>query len=330
MVAVAETIRDTIRSRGIDLGAYNTRESADDVETLRQALGVERIILCAHSYGTHLGLAVIKRHGAHIQRAILGGVNGLADRWREPVQGDEWLERVAAAIRRDATTGTLTPDFVSQVKRVLGQLERDPIVVQRATGNVLIGRSEIQLLVTLRSGDLEFVQGLPALFSSLEKKARLEDIATMVQQAARQRPIGMAMTAMHVASGVSQERKNTILSQARQAVFNNAMNWGLGDDAFVRALGVPDLGEEFRALFESTVPVLLMSGSLDGRASETEARIVGQQFRQVAHVTIDGASHDFLFRRPPAGLMETIGAFLQNEAVRDARIDAPAQFRRPE
>lgn len=76
-MTIAENIRKEIRSRGINLAAYNTRESADDVNALRKALGIEKIILVAHSYGTHLGLAFIRRYGIHIERAIFGGVNGL-------------------------------------------------------------------------------------------------------------------------------------------------------------------------------------------------------------------------------------------------------------
>src|SRR5205807_139387 len=40
--------------QGVGLCAYNTNESADDIEALRQALGVEKISLWSTSYGTHL------------------------------------------------------------------------------------------------------------------------------------------------------------------------------------------------------------------------------------------------------------------------------------
>jgi hypothetical protein len=39
------------RLSGIDLAAYNTSESADDVDELRRALGAEKVVLWAHSYG---------------------------------------------------------------------------------------------------------------------------------------------------------------------------------------------------------------------------------------------------------------------------------------
>src|SRR5262245_9872403 len=93
--ALGELIRKTVQSRGIDLSAYNTMESADDTDDLRRALGVETVVLWGHSYGTHLALSVIKRHGTHVARALLGGVNGLDDRWRDPADSDAWLARVA-------------------------------------------------------------------------------------------------------------------------------------------------------------------------------------------------------------------------------------------
>jgi pimeloyl-ACP methyl ester carboxylesterase len=325
--ALGSFIRTTVASRGIDLSAYNTVESADDVELLRRALGVDKVIVWGHSYGTHLALAVIKRHGAHVTRALLGGVNGLDDRWREPADSDAWLTRVGSAIQAAAPAGRRV-DFVDQVRRVFAQLDKEPIRVALAEGDVLIGTSEIQLLLTIQSGELGFIQNLPVLFDNLEKRTGLDAVATAVQQVIRQRPIGTAMTyAMHAASGVSAERLARIRMQAPTAILGNAINWGIGDPAFVKALGVMDLGDDFRAPFRSSVPVLIMSGTLDGRAVENDAKRVGAQFDQVSYVTIDGASHDFWFLRPPPRVPEVTEAFLRGEPVRDERIAWPVSFR---
>lgn len=330
IAALASLIRSTVESRGIDLSAYNTLESADDVELLRRALGVERVVLWGHSYGTHLALAVIKRHGEHVARALLGGVNGLDDRWRDPSDSDAWLDRVGAAMQAAAPAGRRV-EFVSQVQRVFAQLDKDPIRVPTANGEVFIGKTEIQLLLTIQSGDLAFVQNLPVLFDSLERRTRLEPVATAVQQTIRQRPIGTAMTySMHVASGVSAQRLARIKTQAPTAILGNAINWGIGDEAFVKALGVADLGDKFRAPFRSSVPVLIMSGTLDGRAVENDATRVGAQFDRVSYVTLDGASHDFWFLRPPPRVPEVTEAFLRGESVRDERIAWPVSFRWPD
>ena len=60
----------------VDLTAYNTNESADDLEDLRKALGANQISLWSISYGTHLAFATMRRHPTSIHRAILAGTEG--------------------------------------------------------------------------------------------------------------------------------------------------------------------------------------------------------------------------------------------------------------
>jgi pimeloyl-ACP methyl ester carboxylesterase len=214
---------------------------------------------------------------------------------------------------------------------VLDRLEKEPLTIDTPQGPVLVGKSEIQLLVTLQSGDLGFVETLPVLFDSLEKRVRLQPIAEAVQRVIRQRPIGTAMTyAMHVASGVSRERLARIAAQASSAVFGNAINAGIGDEGFVTALNVRDLGDDFRAGFRSDVPVLFISGTLDGRTSEADARRAGAQFTRGVYLTLDGASHDFFFLRPPPRLPAVLEAFVRGEPVGSERIAWPVTFKWPE
>ena len=56
----AKMAADHFRSKGIDILAYNSGESAHDVDDLRKALGAEKVNLVGFSYGTHLGLACIR------------------------------------------------------------------------------------------------------------------------------------------------------------------------------------------------------------------------------------------------------------------------------
>ena len=57
--------------KGVDILAYNSVESAHDVDDLRKALGVEKVNLVGFSYGTHLGLACIRYHGKNLNRVVL-------------------------------------------------------------------------------------------------------------------------------------------------------------------------------------------------------------------------------------------------------------------
>src|SRR3546814_2286418 len=68
---------------------------------------------------------------------------------------------------------------------------------------------------------------------------------------------------MVVASGVSPERLVTFEEQAKTAILRDAVNFPL--PRFLGKFDVPDLGEAFRAPVETSAPVLVLTGTLDGR-----------------------------------------------------------------
>ncbi|MFK7819035.1 MAG: alpha/beta fold hydrolase, partial [Planctomycetaceae bacterium] len=83
------------KAKGIDLRGYTTVESADDINVIRQKLGFEKISLWGGSYGSHLALATIRRHGEHIDRAVLIGPEGPNHTVKLPSYSQVGLERIA-------------------------------------------------------------------------------------------------------------------------------------------------------------------------------------------------------------------------------------------
>lgn len=72
--AVLETVRQcrkNLLQRGIDLSAYNTDESAADIEDLRRLLGLDSINLMGISYSGGLMMAVLQKYPQHIRSLIL-------------------------------------------------------------------------------------------------------------------------------------------------------------------------------------------------------------------------------------------------------------------
>ncbi len=70
-MALAETCLDDYRADGIDVTAYTTRENAADVESVRQALSIDRWSLYGISYGTRLALEVMRTNGSTVDGAVL-------------------------------------------------------------------------------------------------------------------------------------------------------------------------------------------------------------------------------------------------------------------
>lgn len=65
---------DRLVAEGVDLAAFDTRASADDIADIVQALGYSRVNLYGVSYGTRLGLEVMRRHPGLVRAAVLDGV----------------------------------------------------------------------------------------------------------------------------------------------------------------------------------------------------------------------------------------------------------------
>jgi pimeloyl-ACP methyl ester carboxylesterase len=327
LYATARGFAETMRSRGIDLAAYNTVESAADLEDLRQALGIERWITWGHSYGSHLALAYLRRHEAAIARVIVSGINGPDQRRRFPLDGDALLGRIDAAVRNTPRLARVMPDFIGSTQRVLRRLEQQPATVMVDRADVFVGAAEVSTLIAIQSGDRDFIMALPLMIGRLEA-GDYEGTARQIRNVIKRRPAGTAMTyAMDLASGVSPARAARIVTEAPKALLGNAINWPFGDPGFAAALGVPVLPDAFRAPIRSSVPALFISGTLDGRTSIGDAEEVRAGFPNSGHLIVDGASHTpYAF----AVVRDRMSAFAGGMTAANERVSVELELRGPD
>ena len=112
------------RGYGVDLAGYTTEESADDIEALRLALGLEEISLYGASYGSHLALATLRRHGAHIARAIVALVEGPDHTIKLPSNIQRHLLSLARLVETDDRLSRAIPDLLALMQRYAGPAGR--------------------------------------------------------------------------------------------------------------------------------------------------------------------------------------------------------------
>ena len=68
------TCRKRLVSSGVDLDAYDTPTTTDDVADLRTALGIDRWNLWGGSYGTVVALEMLRRHPGGVRSAVIDSV----------------------------------------------------------------------------------------------------------------------------------------------------------------------------------------------------------------------------------------------------------------
>lgn len=327
LVLAKERLRACARDmekQGIDLSAYNTVESADDIEALRRALGVKKVNLWGISYGTHLALTFIRRHGQSVERAILSGVNGPDDMMMKlPSTIQSQISKLGVMFKADPEIGQAVPDFSGLIKRLLSQLEKKTIAV-----TVPDPRTKRPVSVALSAWDLRFhtaapvtqtfsLFNLPAFYYAMSKG----DFTPLAQRAVefRTSPVGSMMAWMMLSSsGVSAERLMRIKREAEETLLGDAINFPFPQ--IREALGNPDLGAGFRAPIKSNVKALLISGTLDGRTPVENAEAMRRGLPHAEHLIIEGASHGYdLFYFFP-GCQEIMLDFLKGRPLQTKRI----------
>ncbi len=129
---LAETAVDTGA-----LATYASAQVAEDIDTIRADLGLERIVLYGESYGTAVAQRYALAHPDRLEALILDGaldINQPTDAfWREATGAfEDVLERTFAACVDDEWCHDDLPDPARAWDRVLGRLAEGPVEARYA------------------------------------------------------------------------------------------------------------------------------------------------------------------------------------------------------
>lgn len=308
------------RTRGVDLAGYNTRESADDLDAVRRALGLAKISLWAQSYGTHLALATIRRHGKHIDRAVLIGPEGPDHTIKLPSYAQRGLEKIGTLVANHPRLGPAIPDVLHLVETVLERFDDGPIAVAVGPRTIGISKSDVQryLADAIGTSPREIAR-VPATLMQMKRG----DFTALAKTLATQRRAAGVHSAMQMvmdsASGLTAARAERIARERDRSLLGDAVN---GPFPHLReAWGVPDLGDDFRAPVRSDIPVLFIVGDLDSRTPVENARELMKSLPRSHLIIVRNAAHAVRWNAPE--LARAWSAFLAGREVAIDAVDAP-------
>jgi len=136
LVATMQACVDDAVSQGIDLSAYNSVENAADIDSIRQTLGYDQIILYGQSYGTLLSQFVMRNHPEILESVMIDGI--LAAPYvteAEYTSQRAAFGRIFAACAADAACAAEYPDAEAVLAEVYATLEANPQPVDVALPN---------------------------------------------------------------------------------------------------------------------------------------------------------------------------------------------------
>lgn len=312
-------------AEGHDLTAFNTRQSAADVEGLRRALGFDRVILFGVSYGSRLALAVMRHHPVHIAAAVLDSVYPPQATWVETIGWSygATLERLFAACAGHERCAAAYPDLKARFLSVLDALKRQPVVleVENLAGRApLYARIDhLTFLAILRAEMYHTgrIHALAALIAGLAKGEhwRLKTHAenTFYNAYPKGYDIGMSLSVDCHDEAAGPPLSPSAYGRATPPYLMDFIEWALdldlcpiwpaGSAAPVEATAVA-----------SDVPSLLLAGALDA-STPVELAEMAAETLPAGHLFVFPANaHEQIFSSPCA--RSVLAAFLENPRTR--------------
>jgi pimeloyl-ACP methyl ester carboxylesterase len=296
-----------LKAEGHDLPAYNVLESADDLADLRTALGAEKICLIGYSYGSHLALNTVRRHEAMLDKVVLCGWEGPDDTLKLPSNVQRQLVKLADLCnKQDVDDGLL-----DRMEAVHSWLENDVLDINFELPksdekvSLEIGRFSLQHIVSTWMGVSNRFGALPKLYREIEE-GKTTELIRAVQLLVRgwARPATFYLT--DGASSASPARLALIEEQAPGCLLGHAVNFPF--PAINSTYEPRDLGPAFWEPVSTELPLLVVSGTLDGN---TPAEQAAEQLRRcpngMQHIIENAAHNDMLI---PEGVHEAIVDFL--------------------
>lgn len=307
---------------GVAMTGYNTEQNADDVDDLRRHLGAEKIDLWGISYGTHLALSVLKRHGDRVNRVALASLEGQDQTVKRPSAVDALLRQVDGLLAADPVVRAAIPDLPALMRRVHARMEAAPVkmtaTLNGAPVELRLGGFAIQLMAGGLIANPQTLVLLPKLYLALD--AGQTDVLTpFMGEFANTLGIAGMPEATDLASGISPGRLALVRREAKTAVLGEALNFPMP-----QLLGVEpgvDLGEGFRSSFRIDNPALLVAGTLDGRTPMSEQDEVAAQFQRKSRVIVENAGHNVFEAHPDVQAL--LVRFFRGETVADTRLSLP-------
>ncbi len=251
---------------GVDLSGYTAIEAAEDINDVRKALGYDSVTIWGGSFGSHWGMAFMRRHPELVARAILRGMEGPDHTYDHPGHSWKVYERVAAeAEAAPELTGVIpVGGLIRALESVIDRADKQPwkvTVTDSESGEkqeVLFDGETVRSIARGYSGGLA---SWPADVINLYGGDFLPAARSLVRryESGGRRSTTASFFMLDCGSGITEERLAEFLADPAANVFRR-MNWH-----YIQGCPVwgSDLGDAFRQNFETEIPTVIAHGTWD-------------------------------------------------------------------
>jgi pimeloyl-ACP methyl ester carboxylesterase len=309
-IEVLQECINEFKAKGVSLEAYNSLESAADVDAVREALGYDRIIYYGASYGSQLGQHVMRDFPGILEAVVLDGASALSRKsWVEDRALDaQWgIDNLTALCEADAKC-TAVYDVPALVDAAMAVFANGPLPFTytdstKPSLNIQLEVTDRDLVDFIygRQGDLIGVISFPATLERL-LAAGADSVAQMLGSlkaadllAGRDAPPSPMALLMHLAVVCSDDPVRSTDEVTLEGTGAYAARFGMmRAEEYVEycsQIGVPELPDATDVNVATDVPVLLLSGDLDVATPTFRSREVADALPNATLVVFPGRTH---------------------------------------
>jgi len=299
--------RRRLTAMGVDLSAYNTIESAHDVEDLRLALGIEKWNLFGISYGTDFTLTYMRLHPEGIRAAGIDGVfppplaGGVAA-WTSAGEG---INAVFRACSEQTACRERYGDIGRTFRRLVQQYERNPKTVR-----VNVEGIDEPVNVMISGGMLVQWAVSPGTHIAREVPAAIDALAhgdatpiASLWAGIKLSPEGIGVLGNGLFYGVScgewvpYESYADVIAAGRRAfpTFPLSVHRNAPNLQFMRSncavWNVPPVSPAVRDVTASDIPTLVVSAQYDAQTAPSFGPLVAETLPNATVVEIPNIAH---------------------------------------
>jgi pimeloyl-ACP methyl ester carboxylesterase len=314
-----------------DLRMYTTPIAMDDLDDVRAALGYDKIDLLGASYGTIAAQVYMRQHPDHVRAAFLTGVAtpGLKQPLPFARGGQAALDSLYVDCAADAACHRAFPNLKTEFDAVLARFDRGPVamsLVDPATGKprtVMLERENYVERLRLMLYTTNGARFVPLIVH----RAFAGDFGPFADYAKRSNPglglsRGMYLT-VTCSEGVpfitepelAQESRGTFIGERRVRAHQEACAaWPRGD--------VPSGYTDY---LESSIPILMLSGAVDGSTPPWLGAGAVRHLRNGRQVMVRYAGH----QTDSPCVWGMIDRFIATASVASVGVSCTANIHRP-
>jgi pimeloyl-ACP methyl ester carboxylesterase len=285
-------------TRQADLATYTNATSAEDLEAIRKALGVETWSLGGFSFGTRLAQTYARRYPRRVRAVVLDGVVPFDAELTADLAPamEESVDFVVRRCGRDPVCGTRYPDTQRALVRIARKLDTLPVNVSvtDSAGGTLAGPFGHWDFAYAVRGMLygPLAASLPAWVNEAERTNDFSAFARVYWQ--RTRWVGDS-TSVPLHLGVYCSEDLPFIDSA--AAVRRAKGTLIGPRYYLEyragcaAWPMPRAPREMRQPWKSDIPVLLLSGERDPVTPPEYGTRVARSLSRGHHIVIRGGGH---------------------------------------